>query len=227
MVVNCDVSGRKRFLALESGVLGIYRELENGSAEPTGSVGRGVKAAKLAVGDDWFGIGSALAEVYPKTRALRCRGCKTANVLYKLLKRIQGEVKSMPHETLEVRHLCEDEGSVRVLPSHLGSEVSHGRRMLGEGPRGNTCLLRLPSEALAEPSDDEPHRVDFRHDTFVYCEYQELTEREDGTESGSPPRHEHREAMEPATRLPSSGRRDLRREVHRWSGRKRNRQEGR
>ena len=59
---------------------------------------RGVKAAKLAVGDGGLGFWSALAEVYPETRAQRCWVHKTANVLDKLPKRVQGEAKSMLHE---------------------------------------------------------------------------------------------------------------------------------
>ena len=59
---------------------------------------RGVKAPKLAVGDGGLGFWSALAEVYPQTRAQRCRVHKTANVLDKLPKRIHGEAKSMLHE---------------------------------------------------------------------------------------------------------------------------------
>ena len=41
---------------------------------------------------------SALAEVYPETRAQRCWVHKTANVLDRLPKRVQGEAKSMLHE---------------------------------------------------------------------------------------------------------------------------------
>ena len=59
---------------------------------------RGVKAAKLAVGDGGLGFWSALAEVYPETRAQRCWVHKTANVLDRLPKRVQGEAKSMLHE---------------------------------------------------------------------------------------------------------------------------------
>ena len=59
---------------------------------------RGVKAAKLAVGDGSLGFWSALAEVYPETRAQRCWVHKTANVLDKLPGRVQGEAKSMLHE---------------------------------------------------------------------------------------------------------------------------------
>ena len=59
---------------------------------------RGVKPAKLAVGDGALGFWSALAEVYPETRVQRCWVRKTANVLDKLPKRLQAGAKSMLHE---------------------------------------------------------------------------------------------------------------------------------
>jgi transposase-like protein len=48
---------------------------------------------KLAVGDGALGFWSALAEVYPVTRAQRCWVHKTANVLNKLPKGVQGRAK--------------------------------------------------------------------------------------------------------------------------------------
>ena len=95
VVVGCDVRGYKHFLALDAG----FRESkESWKAVLLSLRDRGVKAAKLAVGDGGLGFWSALAEVYPETRAQRCRVHKTANVLDKLPKRIHGEAKSMLHE---------------------------------------------------------------------------------------------------------------------------------
>ena len=95
VVVGCDTHGRKRFLALEAG----FRESkESWKAVLLSLRDRGVKAAKLAVGDGGLGLWSALAEVYPETRAQRCWVHKTANVLDRLPKRVQGEAKSMLHE---------------------------------------------------------------------------------------------------------------------------------
>lgn len=77
-------------------------------------------------------------------------------------------------------------------------------------PSGGTARpLRLPGDALAEPSDDKPHQVDLRHHPAANGEDQELPEREDGAASRTSVRHERR------------------REVHRWFGRKRNGKEGR
>ena len=47
------------------------------------------------MGDGSLGFWSALAEVYPETRVQRCWVHKTANVLDKMPKSVQGEAKSM------------------------------------------------------------------------------------------------------------------------------------
>ena len=95
VVVGCDARGRKRFLSLEAG----FRESkESWKAVLLRLRERGVKAAKLAVGDGGLGLWSALAEVYPETRAQRCWVHKTANVLDKLPKSVQVEARPMLYE---------------------------------------------------------------------------------------------------------------------------------
>ena len=95
VVVGCDVHGRKHFLAIEAG----FREsAESWKAVLLSLRDRGVDAPKLAVGDGALGLWSALAEVYPETRAQRCWVHKTVNVLDKLPKSLQGAAKSMLHE---------------------------------------------------------------------------------------------------------------------------------
>ena len=136
VVVGCDVRGRKRFLALEAG----FRESkESWKAVLLSLRDRGVKAAKLAVGDGGLGFWSALAEVYPETRAQRCWVHKTANVLDKLPKRIQGEAKSMLHEIwrADTRSRAEE-----ALERFLATwEVKY--------PKAADCLARDREELLA------------------------------------------------------------------------------
>ena len=66
------------------------------------------------------------------------------------------------------------------------------------------------------PFTNPAFRVDLRHHPLANGEDQELSEREDGAEPRASARHERPETLASATRLPSSGRRDRRREVHRW-----------
>jgi transposase-like protein len=57
-----------------------------------------VIAPKLAIGDGGLGFWAALREVYPSTREQRCWVHKTANVLNKMPKSIQGKAKAMLHD---------------------------------------------------------------------------------------------------------------------------------
>ena len=95
VVVGCDVHGRKHFLAIEAR----FREsAESWKAVLLSLRDCGVDAPKLAVGDGALGLWSALAEVYPETRAQRCWVHKTVNVFDKLPKSLQGAAESMLHE---------------------------------------------------------------------------------------------------------------------------------
>ncbi len=224
LVVGCDARGRKRFLALEAG----FRESkESWKAVLLSLRDRGVKAAKLAVGAGGLGFWSALAEVYPQTRAQRCRVHKTANVLDKLPKRIHGEAKSMLHEIWRADTRASAKEALTRFLATWEAKYSRVADSLERDRESSPRLLRLPGGALGASADDQPHRVDLRHHPAANGEDQELPEREDGAEPRASARHERPEAMAPPTRLPTSGRRARRREVHRWGGRKRNGREGR
>ena len=55
-------------------------------------------APKLAIGDGALGFWKTLDEVFPQTKRQRCWVHKTANILDKMSKSIQGKAKSMIHE---------------------------------------------------------------------------------------------------------------------------------
>ena len=132
-----------------------------------------------------------------------------------------GIAVAVPEGNIDERLRCD----AHTLPRHLGGEVPESRRIPGEGSGGTARLLRLPCGVRGTSADDEPHRVDLRYHPFANGADQELPEREDGAELRASARHERREAVAPATRLPSYGRRNRRPKVRRWSGRKRNGQE--
>jgi len=56
------------------------------------------KSPKLAIGDGALGFWKALEQVYPDTQKQRCRVHKTANVLNKLPKSLQGKAREQIHE---------------------------------------------------------------------------------------------------------------------------------
>ena len=86
VLVGCGVHGRKHFLAIEDG----FREsTESWKALLLSLRDRGVKPARLTVGDGALGFWAAISDVYPQTGEQRCRVHKTVNVLDKLPKRLQ------------------------------------------------------------------------------------------------------------------------------------------
>ena len=96
VVVGANYEGHKELLAIRDG----YRESAQSWKELLLELqGRGlVIDPKLAIADGALGFWKALPQVYPSTRAQRCWVHKTANVLDKMPKGVQGRAKSMIHD---------------------------------------------------------------------------------------------------------------------------------
>ena len=96
VAMAADREGRKEIVAVSDG----YRESKASWRELLLDLKRrGLsRGAKLAVGDGALGFWGALREVFPQTEEQRCWVHKTANVLDKLPKSVQGKAKSMIHE---------------------------------------------------------------------------------------------------------------------------------
>jgi putative transposase len=115
VVVGANFEGHKELLAVRDG----YRESAQSWKElllELQSRGLGIDP-KLAIADGALGFWKALPQVYPSTRAQRCWVHKTANVLDKMPKSIQGRAKSMIHDiyqaeskasALKAYHLFQD-----------------------------------------------------------------------------------------------------------------------
>ena len=95
VIIGATEDGKKELLALNSG----FRESELSWTEILIDLKhRGLKTSpKLAIGDGSLGFWKALAKVYGDTRWQRCWVHKTANVLNKLPKSIQGKAKEKLH----------------------------------------------------------------------------------------------------------------------------------
>jgi putative transposase len=95
-IMGADAKGKKELLAVSDG----YRESKVSWREMLLDLKRrGLKeGAKLAIGDGALGFWAALREEYPKCREQRCWVHKTANILDKMPKSVQGKAKSMLHE---------------------------------------------------------------------------------------------------------------------------------
>ena len=96
VIMGADESGRKELLAVSDG----YAESKASWREVLLDLKRrGLNIGpKLAVGDGALGFWAALREVYPGCREQRCWVHKTANVLDKMPKSVQGKAKGMLHE---------------------------------------------------------------------------------------------------------------------------------
>jgi transposase-like protein len=93
VVMGADAKGKKELLAVSDG----YRESKASWRDILLDLKRrGMKEGpKLAVGDGALGFWAALREVFPTCREQRCWVHKTANVLDKMPKSVQGKAKSM------------------------------------------------------------------------------------------------------------------------------------
>ena len=90
VVIGVQEDGRKRFLALESG----YRESKESWAEVLRQLkARGVKSARLFVGDGNLGLWAAVGEIYPNSQEQLCWNHKMLNVMDAVSKKEQVEVK--------------------------------------------------------------------------------------------------------------------------------------
>ena len=95
-IMGADAKGKKELLAVSDG----YRESKVSWREMLLDLKqRGMEeGAKLAIGDGALGFWAALREVFPKCREQRCWVHKTANILDKMPKSVQGKAKGMLHE---------------------------------------------------------------------------------------------------------------------------------
>ena len=100
VLIGATKEGKKEVLAIEQGQResklswqGVLQNLKE----------RGLsKAPAIAVGDGALGFWSALEEEFPTTKMQRCWVHKTANVLDKLPKSVQGQAKQLIHEMYNV-----------------------------------------------------------------------------------------------------------------------------
>jgi len=107
VVLGVDEQGHKELLAMDEG----YRESTASWSEVLRSLReRGLaQAPLLAIGDGALGLWAALDEIFPTTRHQRCWNHRALNVLDKLPKRLQPEMRKQLHALAEApnRQECE------------------------------------------------------------------------------------------------------------------------
>jgi transposase-like protein len=95
VVIGATPTGKKELIAVASG----YRESKESWHYVLNDLKeRGLSEPILGIGDGALGFWGALTEVYPDCKWQRCWVHKTANVLDKLPKPLQGKAKGMLHD---------------------------------------------------------------------------------------------------------------------------------
>jgi transposase-like protein len=95
VIIGATQKGEKELIAVTSG----YRESKESWLYLLNDLkARGLTGPVLGIGDGALGFWGALAEVYPDCKWQRCWVHKTANVLDKLPKQLQGKAKGLLHE---------------------------------------------------------------------------------------------------------------------------------
>lgn len=130
VIMGADEAGNKELLAVNDG----FRESTLSWKEMLLRLkNQGLEAPpKLAIGDGALGFWKALDEIFPETKRQRCWVHKTANILDKMPKSIQGKAKSMIHEM----YMAETEEKALKAYNHFVSVYQD------KYPRAVECLTK-------------------------------------------------------------------------------------
>jgi transposase-like protein len=122
VLIGATAEGKKELLAVADG----YRESEQSWFEVLlGLRQRGlVIAPELATGDGALGFWKALPKVYGTTRSQRCWVHKTANVLNKMPKSVQGKAKAMLHAIWMAESRAEAEKAFDLFVATFGAKYA-------------------------------------------------------------------------------------------------------
>ena len=150
VIIGTTEEGVKELVAVEDG----YRESESSWREVlSGLRSRGLKEGpKLAVGDGALGFWNALRKEYPECVHQRCWVHKTANVLNRVPKSLQGKVKADLHEIWMAET---KEKAVKAFDSAM---AKYGAKY----PKAIECLNKDREELLAFYSFPAAHWVHIR-----------------------------------------------------------------
>jgi putative transposase len=162
VLVGATEEGTKELLAIVDG----FRESKDSWADLL----RDLKAhgltqgPKLAIADGSLGFWRALQEEFePGVAQQRCWVHKTANVLDKLPKSVQGRAKEMLHDMYLAPARQEALAAYDRFLTNDSAQIPKGLRLPGERQGHALHFLRLPGRALAPPAHHQPDRIDLRY----------------------------------------------------------------
>ena len=130
VLMGATSDGRKELIAIADG----YRESEQSWLELLrGLQARGLTVdPMLAVADGALGFWAACRKLWPTTREQRCWVHKTANVLNKLPKSVQGKAKAMLHEIWQAETRAEADKAFDLFVSTFEAKY----------PKATACLAK-------------------------------------------------------------------------------------
>lgn len=168
VIIGATEDGKKELLTVTSG----YRESKESWRYVLNDLkNRGFSGAKLAVGDRALGFWGALAEVFPECKTQRCWVHKTANVLDKLPKQLQGKAKGMLHDIyLSENRKCADKAFDEFI-----------RSFEAKYPKATDCLLKDRKHLLAFYSFPAHHWKHIRSTNTIESPFATVRLRTDKT----------------------------------------------
>ena len=137
VVIGANFQGEKHLLAVQDG----YRESKESWRELLLDLKhRGLEHdPKLVIGDGGLGLWAALPEVFPAAKHQRCWVHKTANVLDKMAKSVQGRAKVMIHDI----YLADTKKNAEAAFEHFITTFQ------AKFPKATECLENDREELLA------------------------------------------------------------------------------
>ena len=199
VIIGADEIGNKDIVGLSDG----YRESEQSWYELLLDLKRrGLTVSpELAIGDGALGFWKALRQVYGQTREQRCWVHKTANVLNKLPKSVQGKAKGHLQNIWMAETRADAENAFDFFLQAYGAKYDKAVECLARGPRSIAELLRLPGRALEACALEQSDRKHLRHGAAQDHQDQGLPVTQDSAGNGLQAAVERQEKMAQARRI--------------------------
>ena len=143
VVVGCDTTGQKHFLALEEG----YRESKESWLSVLRDLqARGMNAPAFAIADGGLGFWSALPEVWPHTREQLCWLHKMRNILDKLPMKERGEAAKCLRAIYLARNKVEAERMAKGLAAQWSKSYTKAAECLLQALPRLLTFFDFPAE---------------------------------------------------------------------------------
>lgn len=155
VILGADSRGEKEVLAVHAG----YRESKDSwKIVLDDLIARGFRAPLLAIGDGGLGFWSALRDCpeLQKTKEQRCWVHKIANVLDKIPKRLQPQVKSLLHDMMRAESLSSANKTKKQLEDLLHLKFPEAVECLNKDWGKLTEFFNFPAQQWAHIRSTNP-----------------------------------------------------------------------